>query len=257
MISMRTLLGGRRAAPRTAPGERLYVVGDVHGRPDLLERIFAEIEHDDARRGPVVRRHIVMVGDIVDRGPDPRAAMQVLEAAQQRLPDLVALLGNHEEMLLRAMRGDEGTIRGWMRVGGAETAESFGVAPLAEGVDAVPFVSALNRAVPEAWERWMQLWPLTFRSGDYFICHAGIRPGVALARQSRNDLLWAREAFLMDTRDHGAVIVHGHTISEEVELRPNRIGLDTGAYRSGVLSAVCLDGADVAVLAVHGDPGRS
>jgi serine/threonine protein phosphatase 1 len=256
MISLRTLLGGKRAAPQTAPGERLYVVGDVHGRPDLLERMFAEIERDDAQRARVARRRIVTVGDIVDRGPDPCGAMQVLETAQQRLPDLITVLGNHEEMLLRAMRGDEATIRGWMRVGGAETAESFGVAALAEGADAVPFVAALNRAVPEAWERWMQSWPLTFRSGDYFVCHAGIRPGVALAKQNRNDLLWAREAFLGDTRDYGAIIVHGHTITEEVELLPNRIGIDTGAYRSGILSAVCLDGPDVAVLAVHGDPGR-
>ena len=256
MISLRTLLGGKRSAPQTAPGERLYVVGDVHGRPDLLERMFADIERDDTQRGRSARRRIVMVGDIVDRGPDPRGAMQVLEAAQQRMPDLVTLLGNHEEMMLRALRGDEATIRGWMRVGGVETVESFGVAALVEGVDAVPFVAALNRAMPDAWERWIQSWPLTFRSGDYFICHAGIRPGLALAKQSRNDLLWAREAFLIDTRDHGAIVVHGHTISEEVELRPNRIGLDTGAYRSGVLSAVCLDGADVAVLAVRGDPGR-
>jgi serine/threonine protein phosphatase 1 len=247
--AFRALFGGP-AAPRTQPGTRVYAIGDVHGRPDLLERMLDAVERHDAQRGPRTRREVVLVGDIIDRGPHPRAALQVLHNAARHFPGLVTLLGNHEEMLLRALAGDEVTIRGWMRVGGAETVESFGLAPLAEGED---FVAALQRAVPSEWVEWLQSWPLTARSGDYFICHAGVKPGVALARQSRRDLLWVRDEFLGDPRDHGAIIVHGHTISEEVEIRRNRIGIDTGAYRTGTLSAVCLEGTEVEVLTVHGD----
>jgi serine/threonine protein phosphatase 1 len=250
--AFRALFGGH-AAPRTEPGTRVYAIGDVHGRPDMLARMLDAVERHDTQRGPRTRREVVFVGDIIDRGPHSREALQVLHNAGRHFPGLVTLLGNHEEMLLRALAGDEVTIRGWMRVGGAETVESFGLAPLAEGEDAVPFVTALQRAVPSEWVEWLQSWPLTARTGDYFICHAGVKPGVALARQSRRDLLWARHEFLEDPRDHGAIIVHGHTISEEVEIRRNRIGIDTGAYRTGTLSAVCLEGTDVEVLTVHGD----
>lgn len=213
------------------------------------------IERDDARRAAAVRTRIVLVGDIIDRGPQSREALRVLEAAQRRLPELVTLLGNHEEMLLRALRGDEATIRGWMRVGGAETVESFGLAPLGEHEDALPWLAQLQRAMPPEWVDWIEGWPLTVQSGDYFICHAGIRPGVPLHRQSRRDLLWSREEFRHDERHHGAVIVHGHTISGDVELRTNRIGIDTGAYRTGTLSAVRLEGTDVEVVAVRKDDG--
>jgi serine/threonine protein phosphatase 1 len=229
---------------------RVYVVGDVHGRPDLLERMFDAIARDDADRGPSARRHVVLVGDIVDRGPQAREALQVVDDARRRLPDLVTLLGNHEEMMLRALQGDETALRGWMRVGGAETVASFGLPAIEEGADAVPYVAALRRAVPSEWVEWLKSWPLVFQSGDYFVCHAGVKPGVPLGRQARRDLLWAREHFCDDPRDHGAVIVHGHTISEEVEIRSNRIGIDTGAYRTGTLSAVCLDGTNVDVIAV-------
>lgn len=237
--------------PRTAPDMRVYVVGDVHGCPDLLERMFDTIERDDADRGRTARRQVVLVGDIVDRGPRSREALQVVDDARRRLPDLVTLLGNHEEMMLRALQGDELALRGWLRVGGAETVESFGLSVLDEQADAVPYVAALQRAVPGAWVEWLRSWPLVFQSGDYFVCHAGVKPGVPLGRQTRRDLLWAREHFCDDPRDHGAVVVHGHTISEEVEIRPNRIGIDTGAYRTGTLSAVCLEGTGIDVLAVH------
>jgi serine/threonine protein phosphatase 1 len=170
------------------------------------------------------------------------------------MPELMILLGNHEEMLLRALAGDEATARGWMRVGGAETVKSFGLAPLVEGEDAVPWVAALRKAVPAAQAEWIATWPLTARSGDYLFVHAGVRPGVPLKRQVRPHFLWGHEAFLEDTRDHGAVIVHGHTIIPEVDIRSNRIGIDTGAYNSNRLSAICLDGAAQTVLTVSSQP---
>jgi len=196
----------------------------------------------------------VFVGDIIDRGPASREALALLDEARDRMPELVTLLGNHEEMLLRSIAGDETALRGWMRYGGAETVESFGLAPLAEDADAVPYVAALRRAVPATWVEWLKTWPLTARSGDYFVCHAGVKAGVALHRQARRDLLWVRAGFVDSDHDHGSVIVHGHTITDEVEVLPNRIGIDTGAYSSGTLSAVCLEGSRVDVLAVHGPP---
>jgi serine/threonine protein phosphatase 1 len=238
--------------PATAPGERVYVIGDVHGRADLLESMLAEIARHAGSSPPVARTKVVFVGDIIDRGPHSREALALLAEARDRLPELVTLLGNHEEMLLRSVDGDETALRGWMRHGGAETVASFGLPPLAEDADAVPYISALRRAVPVEWIEWLETWPLTERSGDYFIVHAGVRRGVPLNRQARRDLLWARAGFVDNLHDHGSVIVHGHTISDGVELLANRIGIDTGAYCTGKLSAVCLDGTRVDVLAVHG-----
>jgi serine/threonine protein phosphatase 1 len=247
----------KTSEPAAAPGERVYVIGDVHGRADLLAAMLAELARHAAASAPVARTKVVFVGDIIDRGPDSRKALALLEEARHRMPELITLLGNHEEMLLRSVAGDETALRNWMRFGGAQTVESFGLAPLAEDADAVPYVAALRRAVPGAWIDWLKSWPLTERSGDYFIVHAGVKAGVALNRQARRDLLWARAGFVDNLHDHGSVIVHGHTISEAVELHPNRIGIDTGAYRSGTLSAICLEGMRTEVLAVQGPPGEA
>jgi len=255
LFGFRSLIG-RRSNPRTAPGERVYAIGDVHGMPDLLDAMLMAIGRHASTGPSSTRTRIVFIGDIVDRGPNSREALYRLRDAQDRMPEIITLLGNHEEMLLRALMGDESSLRGWMRVGGAETVESFGLKPLVEGEDAVPWIAELQRAIPDDLINWIRSWPLTARSGDYFFCHAGVRPGVPLKRQMRRDLLWARDEFLKDTRDHGAVIVHGHTISEDIELRGNRIGVDTGAYHSGKLSAVCLDGEDVEILTV-GQPVRA
>ena len=252
MKSLRSLFG-QRPPPATAPGERIYAIGDVHGRADLLEPMFQEIARHEADLGPAQQLHIIFIGDVIDRGPDSKAVLEFLDEARHRMPELMFILGNHEEMLLRALAGDEGTIRGWMRVGGAETVESFGLAPFVEGDDAVPWVSALRHAVPATWAEWIASWPLTARSGDYLFAHAGVRPGVSLKRQGRQHFLWGHEAFLDDTRDHGAVIVHGHTIIPEVDIRTNRIGIDTGAYSSNTLSAICLDGTSQSALTVSSE----
>jgi len=252
LFDFRSLIG-RRSNPRTAVGERVYAIGDVHGTPDLLDAMLMAIGRDASKRAAHTRTRIVFIGDIVDRGPNSREALHRLRDAQDRMPEIVTLLGNHEEMLLRSLVGDEFSLRGWMRVGGAETVESFGLKPLAEGEDPVPWIAELQRAIPEDLIAWIRTWPLTARSGDYFFCHAGIRPGIPLKRQTRRDFLWARDEFLKDSRDHGAVIVHGHTISQDIELLPNRIGIDTGAYQSGKLSAVRLEGEEVDILTVGQD----
>jgi serine/threonine protein phosphatase 1 len=129
-----------------------------------------------------------------------------------------------------------------MGVGGDMTVRSFGLEPYSRSDDARDYIRRLRSVVPREWVSWLKRLPLFARSGDYFFCHAGVRPGVPLRRQVRNDLLWIREDFLDDDADHGAIIVHGHSIEPEVAIRANRIGIDTGAYRTGVLTALYLDG---------------
>lgn len=202
-------------------------------------------------RPPAETTHIIFVGDIVDRGPDTKGALHWLDCKRREIPGVVTLLGNHEEMLLRTCERDPVMLGNWLRNGGAATAESFGL-PQFEHLDVGEYIEQLRAAVGFEWLDWIRRWPLTATSGDYFFCHAGIRPGVALRKQARSDLLWIREEFLADRRDHGAVIVHGHTISPHVETPGNRIGLDTGAYQTGVLSAVYLEGTHVEVISTRG-----
>jgi serine/threonine protein phosphatase 1 len=234
---------GRKGPPATAPGERLYAIGDVHGCYDLLMDLLDQIEAHAAALPPAKSEHIILMGDLVDRGPD---SAKVLRFAHQQSDDdyLITLLGNHDDMLVRAWSGEPRAIHPWLRTGGAETVRSFGLELPPRDADEGAFVDALRAAVPAEWITWLRGCPLTVRSGDYFFCHAGIRPGVPLGRQTRYDLMWIRDGFIGDTQDHGVVVVHGHTISAHVELLPNRIGLDTGAYESGVLSAMYFEGTE-------------
>ncbi|QNE31049.1 serine/threonine protein phosphatase [Sphingomonas sp. NBWT7] len=243
--------GRRNRAPVTARGERIYAIGDVHGCVDLLEDLWARIMAHNATRPPAQTTRFVFLGDIVDRGPDTRGALDWLDRKRHEVPGVMTLLGNHEEMLIRACERDPMSFSNWLRSGGAEAAASFGL-PSFDGDDVGDYVERLRAAVTPDRLDWIRAWPLTATSGDYFLCHAGIRPGVALRRQQRRDLLWIREEFLADPRDHGAVIVHGHTISATVEMPGNRIGVDTGAYATGVLSAVYLEADKVEVLATSG-----
>lgn len=236
--------------PTTARGERIYAIGDVHGCVDQLDQIWRLITAHGAARPAPQTMHIIFLGDIVDRGPDTRGALQWIDRLRHEVPGIVTLMGNHEEMLLRSCERDPMMFVNWLRNGGAEAAESFGLPPFDAG-DTGRYIEALRAAVTPEWIEWIRSWPLTATSGDYFFCHAGVKPGVALRKQQRRDLLWVREEFLDDPRDHGAVIVHGHTISPSVEMPGNRIGVDTGAYATGVLSAVYLEDSKVEVLATQ------
>ncbi len=223
----------------------------MHGCVDLLEELWGRIMAHQATLPPVASTQIIFLGDIVDRGPDSRGALRWIDRARHEVPGVTTLLGNHEEMLLRTCDRDPMTFASWLRNGGSEAATSFGL-PAFDGGDAGTYIEELRAAVTPETLDWIRAWPLTASSGDYYFCHAGVKPGVALRKQHRRDLLWIREEFLDDPRDHGAVVVHGHTISSKVELRANRIGVDTGAYASGVLSAVYLEDARVDVIATGG-----
>lgn len=227
--------------PATARGDRIYVVGDVHGRLDLIRALFAKIAAHLKTLPRARTVHVVLLGDLVDRGPDSAGVLKFVFDLQKRSDSLIVLKGNHEEMMLRAIDGEPGLMAAWLRSGGDATFRSFGIEPPIGDEDLLPATRKIAATVPGEMLDWLRALPLTAKSGDYLFCHAGIRPGIAINRQSRDDLLWIRREFLEDDTDHGLVIVHGHSVSREVEMRHNRIGIDTGAYRTGVLTGLYLE----------------
>lgn len=234
-------------------GQRLYAIGDIHGRMDLLESILAQIGEDDRRRGPADTR-IIVLGDFIDRGPSSAEVIDVLEQAQRSGKPLTVLLGNHEAALLECLEGDGELCSRWLRFGGEATCLSLGVEiPTTANIDS-DFAKQVQARLSAGTVEWLKSLPLSFRSGRYFFCHAGIRPGLPLSWQEPDDLLWGAENFLSSERDHGVTVVHGHSIcGDKVEILPNRICVDTGAYRSGILSAVGLEGEEVWTLAAAGE----
>ena len=234
-------------------GQRLYAIGDIHGRMDLLESILAQIGENDQQRGPANTR-IIILGDFIDRGPSSAEVIDVLEQAQRSGKPLTVLLGNHEAALLECLEGDGELCSRWLRFGGDATCRSLGVEIPTTAEISSDFAKKVRARLSAGTVEWLRSLPLSFRSGGYFFCHAGIRPGVPLSWQEQDDLLWGVENFLSSKRDHGATVVHGHSIcGNEVEVLKNRICVDTGAYLSGILSAVGLGGEDVWTLAAVDD----
>lgn len=225
-------------------GYRVYAVGDIHGRLDLLDELLARLE-DDNRRRARAKTILIFLGDLIDRGPSSAQVVERLRSYQPQGVRSVFLSGNHEEVLLRLIRGESQYLADWLRFGGAECARSYGIDPSTiKRMEPARAVRLLRDTVPETHRSFLEGLVDTFQVGDYLFVHAGIRPGIPLGEQSQSDLRWIRESFLESDHEHGFVVVHGHTISEEVQIRSNRIGLDTGAYRSGVLSALGLEGTD-------------
>jgi serine/threonine protein phosphatase 1 len=231
--------GGKQ--PRVPPHRRIYAVGDIHGRSDLLDRLHEMIVADRAKAG-AVRPVLVYLGDYVDRGPDSAGVIDRVLGPPPGDFDVVCLIGNHEQMMLDFLAG-AGAGLGWLMNGGDATLASYGV-PVAGEVyrreELVPLQQALIQRLPAAHRRFLNGLSHTHREGDYLFVHAGIRPGVPLDQQDAEDLIWIREEFLDSTTDHGAVVVHGHSIRPKVEMRKNRIGLDTGAFASGTLTCLVL-----------------
>jgi serine/threonine protein phosphatase 1 len=234
----------RPQSPSGARGHRAYVVGDIHGRLDLLDHLLAKID-EDLKTRPARKTLLVFVGDLIDRGPHSAQVIERLRTYRRAGVRTIFLLGNHEEVLLRILRGDRALIASWLRFGGLQCLESYGVnaRELArrKSHDAL---ATIQRAVPQEHVQFLESFMDTCRFGDYLFVHAGIRPGVELEQQSQTDLRWIREPFLFDETDHGFTVVHGHTIAPAVEERANRIGIDTGAYRTGVLTALVIDGPE-------------
>jgi serine/threonine protein phosphatase 1 len=229
----------------TASGERgyrAYVVGDIHGRLDLLEDLLAKI-HAELQSRPAPATLLVFVGDLIDRGPSSAQVIERLWTYRHAGIQPIFLLGNHEEILLRILDGESALISRWRLFGGSECLQSYGLDPVElarlSEEDALELIRA---AIPREHVEFLETFGDSYRFGDYLFVHAGIRPGIELEQQNQSDLRWIREPFLLDESDHGFVVVHGHTISDKVEERPNRIGIDTGAYRTDVLTALAIEG---------------
>jgi len=231
---------GRRRAPAGSSGGALvYAIGDVHGRLDLLTALVDKVAADAGDRPHT----LVMLGDYVDRGPDSSGVLDTLMDLHERAPEQVRLLkGNHEQALLRFI--DEPAQSGaWLdRFGGAATLQSYGVEPLAAGASAEALRAARNRLLvqmPAAHLLLLQRLELMALCGDYAFVHAGVDPDAPLSEQTEGDLLWIRERFLGAPGPFEKIIVHGHTWrDDQTMLLDHRIGVDTGAYQTGVLSAV-------------------
>lgn len=235
------------AAPRIPGGRRVYAVGDVHGMADLLTALMARIAADDAARPPA-RTHIVLLGDLVDRGPDTAKVLDMLIHARPERATLHFIAGNHEEMMLASIDNVHGERDAWLSFGGREALESYGLTPAAIAAGGIVLEHEMRRAIPAAHLSFIAGFDDSVRIGDYLFVHAGIRPGIPLAEQSARDLRWIRKDFLDNPIDHGVMVVHGHTIVDAPEFARNRIGIDTGAYQSGKLTALGLEGAEQWIL---------
>lgn len=235
------LASADKSLPRGKKGCRAYAVGDIHGRLDLLDLILTEIEQDMTRR-PAVRTFIIFLGDLIDRGPNSAGVVERLRTYRNPSAELVFLSGNHEEVLLEILSAKLGVLPAWLKFGGAECARSYGIDPdQLRQTDERRAIELVRDKVPRGHREFLRSFADTFRFGDYLFVHAGIRPGVGLDEQDRKDLRWIREPFLGDPKEHGFVVIHGHTIVRDVEERANRIGIDTGAYQTGVLTAVAIE----------------
>lgn len=250
---------GRQSLPQgkaaTPEGMRIYGIGDVHGCLNLLRSLEQQIA-DDCLANPVQRPVIVLLGDLVDRGPDSRGVIEYLMAPQPAGIERRVLRGNHEQMALDVIETPE-QVHGWRKLGGAETMHSYGIDPrsfLSTG-DPAGIVEAWRQALPEAHRRWIENLETMLVIGDYCFVHAGIRPGVSLDRQNLVDLLWIRDEFLDHTGDFGKVVVHGHTPTPEPDVRANRINVDTGAYLTHCLTCVVLEGASIRFLSATPNGG--
>lgn len=239
---LRQIFGAAEPAPTAAipAGQRVYAVGDVHGCADLFEGLIAAIEADDANRG-AADTTVVLLGDLIDRGPDSAGVIRLARDWQQRRRVRI-LMGNHEEMFLAALRKPS-VMRPFLRFGGRETLLSYPIDPAEyTRADIDEVMTLAQAAIPAEDLAFVASFEDQVTIGDYHFVHAGVRPGLPLEAQKIGDLRWIREPFLDHTGDFGAVVVHGHTITDKPDFRANRIGVDTGAYSSGRLTALGLEG---------------
>lgn len=230
---------------RVPDGTRVYAIGDIHGRLDLL-RALHDMILSDAAAVDAERRVVVYLGDIIDRGDHSREVIDLLLDQPLEGFEAIHLMGNHEDFALRFLE-DTGVALSWFANGGDATLYSYGVGRgggslVGQDVDALQ--AQFLRALPKTHRAFLRGLAPYHVEGDYLFVHAGIRPGVSIEEQTPDDLYWIRDEFLTADEDFGKVVIHGHTITEEADVQENRIGIDTGAYITGRLTAIVLDGAE-------------
>ncbi|MFA7637779.1 MAG: metallophosphoesterase family protein [Parvibaculum sp.] len=237
--------GGAAEEAGLPPGLRVYAIGDIHGRDDLLATLHERIEAD-AKAAPVERNILIYLGDYVDRGLQSKQVLDRLAGNRLAGFEHVFLKGNHEQALLQFL-SDPAFGKTWKYYGGLETLHSYGINELTLTDDPAAFERAREHfadVLPEAHRHFLETLQASAEFGGYFFAHAGVRPGISLSRQIEEDLLWIRDDFLQSGASFGKIVIHGHTPGEEVVVRRNRIGIDTGAYMTGVLTALVLEGEE-------------
>lgn len=242
---------GRR--PSLPAGWRIYAVGDIHGRLDLLDELLARINADLARR-PALRPVYVFLGDYIDRGTSSRETIDRL-IEHGKTNESIFLKGNHELIAIKCL-SDPSLFDQWLRLGGVETLISYGVFPetLVNGKQIAELQSAFHAALPQTHFRFFRDLQNSFSCGDFFFAHAGVKPNVGLSLQRESDLLWIRGEFLSSSRDFGKIVVHGHTPTSELEVGPNRINIDTGAFATGRLTCLVLEGESLSIIDTSSAP---
>jgi Calcineurin-like phosphoesterase len=241
MIDFRIPSLKRRERPRVPDGVRIYAIGDIHGRADLLDILLERIDVH-AIENPVAQTVEVFLGDYVDRGPASRQVIDRLVVRNQT-HKAVFIKGNHE-VLMTSFITMPTMLNDWQSVGGLETLISYGITPAinADSETQVRLSTAFGEALSESHRQFLKNLTPSFTCGDFFFVHAGIKPGIPLTLQKEEDLLWIRQEFLDCEDDFSKVIVHGHTPVLRPDIRYNRINIDTGAYATGQLTCLVLEG---------------
>lgn len=233
-----------RTRPRLPDGIRIYAISDIHGCAHLLEQMFRVIDADVAHSTPY-RAIEVYLGDYIDRGPDSALTLDLL-IDRSRRSNTVFLKGNHEAFLAAVLR-DPSRLADWLRVGGRQTLMSYGLSPPPNPGDEEQraLVRELFAAMPPQHREFLERLRLSFTCGDFFFVHAGVRPGVPLSEQQETDLLWIRDEFLQSKKNFGKYIIHGHTPVRSAEVLTNRANIDTGAYATGNLTLLSIQGSSL------------
>lgn len=230
--------------PRLPEGIRVYAFGDIHGRSDLLKKMFTVIDAD-MERNPASRSIEVFLGDYIDRGPDSAHVLDLL-LDRSLYRETIFLKGNHEAYFMEVLR-DPSKLEDWRQFGGLQTLMSYGIQPSInpDASEQTDLIRSLNEVMPKDHLTLLENLRPSFVCGDFFFVHAGVRPGIPLSEQREADLLWIRNEFLDSNEDFGKFIVHGHTPVREPDLRPNRINIDTGAYATGNLTLLTIQGSSM------------
>lgn len=249
LLSLLKRKGGASKAgvgkPSIPEGRRVYAVGDIHGRADLFDALLRKIDIDDAHR-PAADTTLILLGDLVDRGPDSRGVIERAMQLEAEDRDVRFLAGNHEEVFLESVRAPSPEVaRFFYRIGGRETIISYGLDEAEmNNLDHHDLSRRIPELVPADHAAFLERFEDAIEIGGYLFVHAGVKPDVPLDRQKVRHLRWIREEFLDHRGTLDKLVVHGHTISENVEERSHRIGIDTGAWESGILTAIGLQGTD-------------
>ncbi|QDK31769.1 metallophosphoesterase family protein [Sphingomonas sp. IC081] len=225
---------------RIPPGKRIYAIGDIHGCAAPFERLIDMIARD-ARGLSCRETAIVLLGDFVDRGPDSARVLDLVKLLQDSALEVHAIMGNHEEVLLELLdHPTEEVARFFARIGGRETLASYGVALPGSGDETHAIIEGVG-AIPAEHRALLRGLCACAEFGDMFFTHAGIDPALALGDQDAATMRWIREPFIGSQQRFEKLVVHGHTITPAIDLAPGRVGIDTGAFRTGVLTALVLE----------------